>query len=296
MGYFNGKNEFYWGVASHDYKWRAYPAEKLEEQIKAAAEMNLNLYRVDIHPDSEEFGFDYLDKTVGLCEKYQLDMMFIIYNSNEAAFKTAKRYKGRVKYYQISNERDCQTCKIGDGLKIEEYDMVKLAETVKLLNSIIKEIREGDPDAKLIINATWWHTGFIDYLIKEKVDFDIIGWDWYSNMDKAWYDGGTKQSSVIAVMDKQCTYGKEILFCEINVWNQKNGDVQERRSAYLLETMTKIYNYPSDLIKGYVIYELLDEPTHSNESERIFGMLECDEAGIIGKPKDAYFTVQYLLK
>lgn len=61
--------------------------------------------------------------------------------------------------------------------------------------------------------------------------------------------------------------------------------------------MDYLYNYDSDLIRGFIIYELLDEPVYELQTpeagyESHYGLVECGRNGVIGKPKQTYYEVQ----
>lgn len=147
------------------------------------------------------------------------------------------------------------------------------------------ELRRGDPDAQLCLNGTWKHTGMIDYMLANGVEFDILGWDWYSNMEEEY--------GIRHCVQDLLQYGKDLIFCETNIWPHTHTDGQ--RADYLTNLMKILYAYPSPRLKGMIIYELMDEPGHPSAPERTFGLVKADEKGRVLGFKDAYSAVQKLL-
>lgn len=100
------------------------------------------------------------------------------------AKKKATQYKGKVKYYQLSNEVSGTTAwKAGDSgeqltnrfyLKYNKNRYVNLRDYLIGMSQGVTEI---DPGAKKIISGHWVLVDVIKYLIKDGVNFDIVGWD-----------------------------------------------------------------------------------------------------------------------
>lgn len=155
------------------------------------------------------------------------------------------------------------------------------------MKNIIAGIRRGDPNAKILINATWIHYGMVELLLKEYgVNIDLLGWDWYSNMDTYGLE---------KLLDNLWSrFQKDILFCEMNIWTKD--EPQSAMGSYLTERMKKLYELKnSKHIVGACIYELLDEPNHGTGSEGVFGLVNVDKRNNILGPKQAYKDVQALL-
>ena len=289
------RDDFFWGVCGHPRRWRAYPESQLDNQMRAAADLGVTHYRMDLPYPSED-DLLYCDKVLATAKKYGLTILGILYGSGktpaeieENARQFALRYKDDITLYQIENEIDCPTLIPGRnplGLKISDYSTEKLDVFAEKLRAMIAGIRAGNPEARISINGTWWHTGFMDYFIYEKgLEFDIIGWDWYSNM--------CDKSSINEILDKLCSYGHDIILSEANFW--PTVQTEAGQGAYIAGLMRKVYEYPSDKIKGLFIYELLDEVQPANQSNSVechFGIYRCDEHGNIGEPKPAYHDIK----
>ena len=294
------RSGFFWGVCGHPRSWKAYPEGQLDNQLKLVQELGVDYYRMDM-PAGNEDDLIYCDKVVSTAKKYNVKIFAIYYGANiiekagsegiqANAEYFARRYKDDIFMYQIDNEIDCPTINKNNplGMEISDYDLDKLDTYYEKLKHIIIGIRRGNPEAKISINGTWWHTGFIEYFLSKGLDFDIIGWDWYSSM--------CDKSSINDILDKLCTFGKDIIIAESNISTVTH--TEAARGAYIAGLMRKVYEYPSDKIKGMIIYELLDEtnPANPQEHEKYFGIVRCDENGNIGEPKPAFYDIQKRLK
>ena len=283
------QNTFQFGVCGHNPSHaicNGYPQEQTLTHLHLAAQLGVKLYRFD----TELNNWLWMDLLVETAGKYGLDLMAIVYQADGLAEKMAARYRGKIKYYQICNEIDCLTFKKipgvpdADGREIHDFDENKLADWADRCRRIAAELRRGDPEAKLCLNGTWKHTGMIDYMLANGVDFDILGWDWYSNMESY---------GIRNCVEDLLRYEKDIIFCETNIWPHTHKE--EDRAPYLVGLMNALYTYPSSRLKGMIIYELMDEPRHPSAPERTFGLVRADEKGQVLGMKDAYIAIQNLL-
>ena len=313
----------------------------IEKHVHLLAEMGAKIYRLDSND------LDYLEKLITLCEKYGIEVMLHIGGINS---QFVNKFKGRVKYYQVYNEMSSSASTLKssslDGTDISHYWMstdteplpagmryldVRINETI----DIIKIVRAGDPNAKILINAVWTHYAFLDYALarfaEEGVDIDLIGWDWYSHRERS-RDGAHPSvmdgfnSVAKYVYDR---YGKDIIICEYNMWTSDfdktsvpgsqyvpflpgNGNgrmdpfeednMDTLMGPYLVNNIQYLYNNRAENhIKGIMIYELIEERGHTNPFEAKFGITYSKilNAGQrryqILGPKKAYYDVQKLL-
>ena len=284
-------DDFLFGVCGHpmEHSSGTYRMATLEEQIHLVAELGVKLYRVDANL-KDLTTLDFMDKCIDLCRAYGLEVMLVIYDEDKAEM-CASRYKGKIKYYQILNERDAQCINTDaagnapDGTQISHYDPEKLVEVARQMKNIIAGVRKGDPNAEILINATWTHYGFVEAMLNYGVEFDLLGWDWYSNMDHYGLDN---------LLDDLSRFDKDIIFCELNIWTKT--EPQSAMAGYLAERLYTLYELKnSERIVGACIYELLDEPNHSVASEGQFGLVSVDKSLNNFEPKQAYKAVQQLL-
>jgi len=226
--------DFLVGVAGHpaagEFTGYGGSDADIERQIHAAAEMGARIYRLD----GSGMAIDFLEKVITLCERYDMEIMLVAASESSAETLT-KRFKGRVKYYQVRNEMCFQSIKTEPGTQISHYRMSTdpdagdnkcLDLLVNEAVDIIKRIRAEDPDAEVLINSTWIHYGMLDYAFarfeEEGIDVDLIGWDWYSNYetnrsnlsDHPYLADGFN-SFAKYLHDR---YNKDIIICEYNMW------------------------------------------------------------------------------
>ena len=229
------QDRFHFGVCGHNPNHgicTGYPQHQVENHIRLAAKLGVKIYRVDF----EMQNFDWTDKLVSLAEQYGMEIMAIVYEADGLAEQIAIRYKGRIRYYQVCNEIDCGTFKTipghpdADGREVSDFHLDKLADYAERVKAIIQELRRGDPEALLCINGTWKHTGMIDYMLSQGVDFDILGWDWYSNMEAGY---GIKNC-----IKDLLNYKKDIIFCETNIWPATHEE--KDRASYITSLMKEI--------------------------------------------------------
>lgn len=303
-----GRTGFLWGMNVHNKGYAVYPESKLEEHVRLTAELGSKIMRFNFNPRNLN-DYRYLDSAVQLCKDYGLEMMlvldaFSIYNTQQE-FENyhsviAKRYKGKIKYYQLFNELDVYCMYLdngnifngGDGSTINQYNPARLEEvTPKLLGSI-KAFRTNDPDANLVVNFAYKHTAILDYFMDSGAEWDIIGHDWYSDMEAG--------SSVTGVFDKLIqkhpTY--DIMICETNIWAHTQY-TEDQQSDFIARFIKTVYDYGSPKIIGMIFYELLDEPqfqtTSTYSGEAHFGFVKCDITGNNLVKKKAFTTIQNMI-
>ena len=280
--------------------WSGYGGSDadIERQIHLVAEMGSKIYRLNAQSYTE----DIIEKVITLCEKYGIAVMLIV-DINSGAGVVAGSFKGRVKYYQVNNEMDGKCIDWwNNGTEISHFKMSTdiprppddqcLDLWITRAIKGIKAVRAEDPGAKVLINGTWTHYGFLEYAFKrfkeESVDIDLIGWDWYSNDEKN--RGGVHVGDGFNSVAKHIynTYKKDIIICEYNRWikdfdevsvggsqyvphlpgnGNKKIDLFEEDNMdtlmgpYLVNNIQYLYNNRAENhIKGLIIYELIEEP------------------------------------
>ena len=295
---FSGRDDFVWGISGHNKNYAAYPECFLEEQIKKAAGLGINVYRLNFSPETPE-DFAYLDNVLDLCDKYQIKLFLILYDRRftkdgdtpDELYRKVKtvstRYNGRIPMYQISNEQDLAcldpNVKHPDGDKPEDYSAEAYMVARESMRAILRGVRDGDSQAKTVINFSWKHCGILEMLSSDGLDWDVNAIDWYSDMDKA-ADVYTVLARLFALPQQ------EIYVAEGNQWGGDYFEDERAQANYLLEAMNRFYNHPDPRIKGYMIYELLDEPA-LEKGEAHFGLFLNDKDGNIGRPKIAYHEI-----
>ena len=84
----------------------------------------------------------------------------------------------------------------------------------------------------------------------------------------------------------------DIIFCEYNIRSEKdNGDEPASYWNFLLDSLEYVYQDPR--VKGFLAYELLDEPDFlPNVTQAYYGMITCSPDGEIGRKKSVFNALQ----
>jgi hypothetical protein len=153
-----------WNHAWNSYKYSS--DADLEKVINLMKEARIGWVRMDflwdeIEPEPDKFNFDKYDKIVDLLNKNKINILGILdYSASWAAacrewncppaynelfvkyaLKVIKRYKGKVKYWEIWNEPDSSTYwSLQDGLK----------GYCALLKDVYIAAKKADPDCKIL--------------------------------------------------------------------------------------------------------------------------------------------------
>lgn len=167
----------------------------------------------------------------------------------------ASRYKGRVPYYQLANEASGVAIKKGlSGQSKTDYDEKKYAIFKEWLRGLSDGVAQGDPKAKRIISANWLGTGVIERLIEDNVNFEIIGWNWYSDMGE---DLVVKQNGVdFNIPQYLSRYNKEFWVVELN---RREGALDGNTAAQASYIQTVGTNLKAQTkVTGLFIFTLVD--------------------------------------
>src|SRR5690606_18795000 len=198
---------FIWGINGHPIEDRDYVPSPLSTQLSLLKEHQMTYYRIDVNTtvngklksiDNRESRFQELleeaeklnIKILPVLKFYRDHFENKIFNEKEAyetgkhqALIFANTYKDYFDYYAIGNELDIRT-QLPDTegmLKIDfEYENVKFISSY--FKGMIDGIREVDPTAKTIINTAGdgrW--GYLELLEEFNVNYDILGYHWYSD-------------------------------------------------------------------------------------------------------------------
>lgn len=311
---FTSRNDFLWGINGHNFYYKSYPLRSFEQQIDLAAELGVQIYRINLNPKTPS-DYEYLDSVVDLCSRYDMQVLLVM-DDNTASpdilrtrYKTiATRYNGKnghgtISYIQVFNEVDvwCMTAKDfpdkpkyeGNGTAAEHYSQQALSQMLTNFKAAIEGLKAGNPNCKAVINISYTHTYLFDYLKQNGVTWDITGLDWYANMRDGDYDW---------ILNRlQTRYQQDIFICETNIWPfnpQKELDY-ENDTVFLPNAMRHVYNnFPR--VKAMIFYELLDEPSFEMNSsyngEAHFGFVKVDkDLFAIGNKKPIYHQVQRML-
>ena len=300
------RTDFSFGINMFSYSssyssYSSYSAESLDEQIHLIARAGCKAVRIRAHfPDAD---FDYQDRVVGLCNRYGLKIIMVFSPDRgmgldyiEMVCKSlAERYNGKsgrgfVDYIQVWNETDVNLLRAkygGSGPSGKEIDhyyttpvegLVDLPEYTEYFKAAAKGIHEAESDTKFMLNFCFTHWGTVLWYLQHGVEIDTIGWDYYpTKTDSAQIKALCRSAFDEYQNQVYEQYPVPVMICETT----SNLDIINEA-------------YARDWIKGLVVYELLDEPNNPVESEKYYGLVNCERDGTIGDPKPIYYKLQRL--
>lgn len=303
------KEPFIWGVTMRPHALGNYTSASWLEQVKLAKDLGVNYIRIGWQYDAwrkgkpDQFGFhDEIFQTIqdnGLSvyvvfegNPDVLEVNDPYYDGYNNAFQIASHYKGKVKYYQMLNEVGSVPLKEGkSGENESDYDEAKYQKVKEWLKGASAGIKKADPNAYRVISCQWLQTGFISRLEKDKIDYDIIGWDWFSDMglmsEKKLTDG-------TLLIDKLISFNKPVILAEINQRPEGEGGqkgMPEQKQADFIEK-TAEWAYSGGQIKGFIVLELMDVVNTGKDFTDYYGLVETQKTGkntgIPGQPRKAY--------
>jgi len=246
------QNAFF-GVCAHP--WAPYTNSSAATLMGLTQQLGAGLYRVDLYTNQ----YAYTDALLAAAGSRNIQLLAILYGTSgnysasyNEGYAFAQRYRGRIPYYQLSNERDNETIAWGDGSSPSHYDNAKYAASKAEIQGLLDGIRAADPYAKTIVNFTWLHYGYIQRLMNDGVNyFDIIGVDWY------WGDiknvNGLNLPSYL-----RTNFNKPVWVTEANRLAGSQGGNEAAQSTWISQNAAAYYDNPD--ISACIIYELLDEP------------------------------------
>lgn len=208
-----------------------------------------------------------------------------------------ERYKGKVGYYQLSNElsgvvfqrpdENGETIDAGYGLKMNK----KRYENVRAyVSEMSKIIRQTDPSAKIVISGHWVLIKPIQDLIKDGVEADIVGWNWGEDMGD---QPGIKDIDNYGRMDLPKIVkdlGKKFWIVEANSNDGSSNDGEDRQADYIEKIARNAYANPDiSAFLHFILTDSLDKGGAGN-----LGLLKIKDTGdkyVLGDRKKAYYSM-----
>ncbi|MBE9583767.1 hypothetical protein IM792_04845 [Mucilaginibacter sp. JRF] len=174
----------------------------------------------------------------------------------------AGKYGAYFDYYDLGNDLELDLLLAGKtGREASHYDVAKSQSVAAYLKGMDEGIKEKDPGAKTMIDAGWLHWGFLTFCANYGVNFDAIGYHWYSDME-----GAAKSYSIsdITVTLANTFPTKEIWFTEYGFRYKSTNSLsvnETNQNTFINNFVTKCRNNPR--VKVAMTYELFDEPYKS---------------------------------
>ncbi len=206
----------------------------------------------------------------------------------------AARFQGRVRYYQLANEASGMAIRPGfSGKDTTDYDAVRYQSTKDIIRGLGEGVKSADSSAKRIVSANWLGTGVIDRLVADEVGFEIVGWDWYSDMGEDLIkrqDDGT----LFNVPEYLSKYNKQFWIVEANRADgtrDSNFDAQANYLANLTKNVASHHN-----TQGFFVFGLTDICGDADRSIGHMGLVRIldpvDGLCAIGTNKPAFDVIK----
>ncbi len=298
---------FAWGVSVLPFPLREKNEQFLPEQFRLAKELGLQTVRIDYSINNQTANQQAID----LAHQYGLQLVFIIpfgpkdiftdpdlaNNAYRYVADIVTKHKGQVPVWQLATEVASVALVDGahHGVDRVDYPEKKYQAVATWLKAASKAVKDTDPAARRLMNDQWIHVGFFDRFIAEGGDFDIIGWNWFSDMgtdfNRPVIDRKTGQR--YDLIKKLKSYKKDIWLTEVNRRMGSN-DGNEKAQADYIQTMAEAA-YREPAIKAFLIYNLAEDQ-QAPASERGYGLVQIDkEKQWIGGLKEAYNRYKNLI-
>lgn len=306
--------DFVWGSSIIPYPTGPANPATLTKVMELSRDLGLRVVRTEITPglNTTEKKIAYLDPIVAEARKHHLDVMLIIHwkweGENEDVFSQpdmetlarnraetiAKRYKGRVKYYQLGNEIPTTALKGGwSGATTDAYDDERYTKTLAWLKASVAGVHAGDPRAKTLTTANWLQYGFFDRAFADGLTTDILGWDWFDESR----DIHTLEENgqPVDLIDELKRFKKPIWFVEAGYSGSTHTEAEQ---ADLNEAFFKdVSSNPA--VNGAMVQILVDQVNNLGTRGAGDGIVPLDltdpSVVNIGQPKPAYYRIQQLI-
>lgn len=277
---------FNFGVAGTALGSPAYYAVPYTTQMNMLKRMGMSVYKFQVRTMSDgrstvPYKFDPFVKAAKeagitlLPMLYHRTLSFSVSNSEsyqrgkKLGRNFAMQYKDIFTYYELGNELSLKCIIPGKAGKSRfSYDQKKFKTIAAYLKGMNDGVKSADPDAKTMINSGWLHYAYLLMLEDHGIDFDIIAYHWYSEMDGAAEDFG-----IYDILDKLSSkFRKPIWFTEIGQRYKKVYDIEKRQYKFINSFVTRCRNHPQ--VKAAIIFELFDQPAKSGLWESNYGIIK----------------------
>lgn len=313
----NYTEPFQWGVTMGPSDLNRYSSEIWGKQLKVANNLGAGWIRWRYDSENPD-PFQRNDEVLKSVEAYELQTVLIIEqdvrdkggdnykDGYDDGFSIASHYKGRIHFYQMANEGGAESIQepTMNGQTEDQYDETKYKPLKDYIKGLSEGIAKADPDAWRIVSSAYTHVGYLDKLVKDKVDFDIIGIDWYDWMGPF---GEKKLENGQMLSDKLKSYNKPLTFMEVNAIPEGKTKkstsktvVDEDRQSDIISNTAEWAWKNKDYVKGFFVLSLFDGVNNPNENVSYFGIVGTKKSSsgtvVPGEPRKSFDTYQALIK
>lgn len=303
-------NSFVWGMSVNLFPYPALHDEKrfeavTEEQIRALKQLKVQAVRFT-------YSIEEPDRSVYLARRLQQEGIRSVViledyingpeaNETDHGYqfaKTAISHVGQyVDYYQLANEIGGTAIKSAayPGTQLSDYDPTRLNQTLNFVSGASRAVHDFDPTAARIISINSLETGIIKEAINRHIDFEIIGWNWFSdfgtNLDNPLLNQQTGERYPFLATLR--SFGKPLWLTELS---RRGGAADNHETAQADFLKQAIPIAVKDGFKGIFPFNLVEDVVGLPG----YGLLEPQQdktgAWYIARPRVAFFTYQTLIK
>ncbi len=279
----NSTTGFILGINGHPLTQKAYFSVTPYSQANTLKGMDMKFYRIDVNTDADGtmWGADRFLTLQSALKSQNIEMLpqINLKHLSLEISETTAYWKGRVlgegfsrrygkyfSYYELGNQQGTKLITSGDGSLASNYDYKKVRVLAAYLKGIDNGLKKVDKDAKTIVNTTWKHYGYLKMIQDLNVKFDIVGYNWYSNMGNG-FDIMNTASNLVK---------KPVWVTSITFKNGSYNSTEAQQSEYLNNFITECTKKPA--IKAVFINELFDQPelTSAPVTERYHGVIKWE--------------------
>ncbi|TSD67714.1 hypothetical protein FFF34_010100 [Inquilinus sp. KBS0705] len=252
-----------------------------EKQIQMLKERGMSWYRLNVQTQSDGTAssvtrlmeLQTAATNAGVKILPMLYLRTLSYSKSESeSYKLGKtlggnfaaKYGRYFDYYNLGNDLELELLYSNKtGQSQFHYDRAKFNVMAAYLKGMDDGIKANDAGAKTMISAGWLHYGFLRMCDWYGVKFDIVAYNWYSDMEGA--AAGSPGIPDITVKLASLFPNKPIWFTEFNYRYKATSTTNETdQNAFVTKFIAKCKANPQ--VKVAMIYELFDEPyKHANE-------------------------------
>lgn len=172
----------------------------------------------------------------------------------------ASIYKDHFDYYALGKELESKFIYAGkSGASTTHYDKAKFKIVAAYLKGIDEGIKSEDPTAKTMVDGGWLHFGYIQLLEEAHVKFDIVAWNWYSNMESV--AAAAPNNIPDITVHLSTLFNKPIWFTEVSHKYGSSTTLEKDQDEFFQNFIVKCKNNPK--VKAVLINQLFDEPDRS---------------------------------
>lgn len=293
----NYQEPFMWGATLRPNALGKYSDEIWVKHLKVAQDLGIGWVRIGYDHNVD---LSYHDNQFKYIKQKGFDIYLVIepqgdfekvknpYKDGlEKCSPIAAHFKDTIKYYQVMNEAGSNAIK-GEqysGENEADYDQAKYERTRDWIKGCSEGIQKQDPNAYRVVTSQWLQTAFFKKLQDDGVNYDIIGWDWFSDMG---FMGDKKLSDGTLLIDKLKSFDKPLILAECNQRPEgENGQEGQPLTlqANFIEKMAN-WAYENDL-KGFYVLELLDVPNSGKGYIDYYGLVRVKKS-----PTGAYIPAE----